>query len=544
MSDPIYGIDLGTSNCLCAKATKLFDEVDIDCLMDDDGNISFPSVVHFSDREGVVIGKKAKNLLPDFPEKTIELVKLKLGKEKDIRIESEDQIDKLYSPQEITALLLRHFNLLHDNNIRNAILTVPAYFDDNQKAATLQAGELAGINIIELIEEPSAAIMYHLFEQYKNNKEKQLKPGEFKNYLVFDFGGGTLDLSFIKVELDEDQNIKPTVMIKEGDNELGGNIIDLEFTKLILGYLDEDEDDDFTNVVVEEFEYYYNHHHFRKGIEAHAKEFIMRLKNTLEHAKIELSLKDEVIIEFGNLEYENMTFTRDEFEDDILEEFFRDRVIDVLNRVKEKNTKNEKVHEVVLVGGTSQIPYFKKLISIHFPELQDHLVLSKDYDNAVAKGASILGAIKSGEDIPPFGKNRCYNIVSHNIFIGERKIIDYGVKFPFEVPIIVSGRISHALQPKLNIDINEEVETYDQTTKKRIKVMKPIKQLTFYHPFFYTRQRISIQIEINEHGIFYFTATHDDTNESIDFEAEKLFHLNEKAYEQARTTLENIKDLS
>jgi molecular chaperone DnaK len=544
MSEPIYGIDLGTSNCLCAKVTKLFGDVEIDCLMDDEGNISFPSVVHFAKEDQVIIGKKAKNLLPDFPERTAELVKLKLGKVKEIAIQTKDNREKKYSPQEISALLLRHFNHLHANNIKKAILTVPAYFDDNEKSATLQAGELAGIEIIELIEEPSAAIMYHLFEQYESKREKIVKAGEKKNYLVFDFGGGTLDLSFIKVELDENNNIRPTVLIKEGDSELGGNLIDLEFTKLILEFLDEDYDDSFTNELLEEFNYYYQHQMFKKGIDEKVKEFIMRLKNTIEHAKIELSSKDEVLIEFGNINYENFIYSLDDFEVDILEEHFRDRVIEVLSKIKDKNNDKEMIDEVVLVGGTSQIPYFKRLISIHFPELKDNLVISKDYDNAIAKGAAILGAIKAGEDIPPFGQNRCYNIVSHDILVNNKLIIPFGTKYPFDKPKQESFTIKHALQTNIKIGISEKYEKYEQKEKKRVLQVKPIKNLNFYHPFFYTGEQVSICIDINDHGLLYFTATHVETGEKIDFEADKLFHLSDKDFDTARQKMEKIKDQS
>lgn len=544
MSETIYGIDLGTSNCLCAKATKLFGEVEIDCLMDDEGHNSFPSVVYFASSEEVIVGDKAKQLLPDFPERTVELVKLTLGKEKEIRIETEKQGDLKLSPQEVTALLLRHFNQLHENNIKKAILTVPAYFDDNEKSATLQAGELAGIEIIELIEEPSAAIMYHLFGKYEKVREKLQLGDHYKNYLVFDFGGGTLDLSFIKVELDEDGDIRPNVLIKEGDSELGGNLIDLEFTKLVLEILEENYDDLFLEQVISEFEYYYENQKFKKGIEQNVKEFIMRLKNTLENAKIELSIKDEVLIEFGNLNYENLPFTRDEFETDILEEFFRDRVIEILLKIKEKNLNNEAIHEVVLVGGTSQIPYFKKLISNHFPELKDNLVISKDYDNAVAKGAAILGAIKSGESIPPFGKNRCYNIVSHDILVNNNLILPFGTQFPLAEPKKLLFTIRHALQTNINIDISERYEKYDPRVKKRILQKKQIKNLKFFHPFFYTGDHLSIGLDINEHGLLFFNATHVETSEKIEFESEKFYNLTKMDFKEAQNKLENIRDKS
>ncbi|WP_394217561.1 Hsp70 family protein [Halobacillus trueperi] len=540
--DIIYGIDLGTSNCLAAKATKVFDQVEIDCLIDDFGNESFPSVVHFSDEENIIVGEKAKRLLPDYPEATAELVKLLLGKEREVKIFL-GGVEKNFSPQEISALLLRHFNYLHQNNIKRAVLTVPAYFDDNKKAATLQAGELAGIEIVELIEEPSAAIMYHLFDHYHRNNKKLLKKGEEKNYLVFDFGGGTLDLSFIKVELDDNNHLKPTVQIKEGDTELGGNLIDLEFTKLILEYLDEDYDDPFTNSLIYEFKYYYNNGRFRMEIDNEVKEFIIRLKNTLEHVKIKLSFKESELIEFGILEYENYNFTREEFEEDILEVFFRDRVLEILSKIKEKNRNNDPIDEVILVGGTSQIPYFRNLISIHFPELKDNIVVSGNYENAIAMGASILGAIISGTEVAPFGKNRCYNIVSHNILVNDSLFINYGTKFPFAEPEKLSFEIEHALQTKISINISEQYESYNSSLKKRELQSRTIKKLNFYHPFFYKGEELSISLEINDHGLLYFNAIHETTKENIDFEADKMFQLEDHELDEATSNIKKYHDI-
>lgn len=539
----IYGIDLGTSNCLAAKATNLFDEIEVDCLIDDVGNISFPSIVHFATDEQVLIGEEAKRLLPDYPEKTIELVKLKMGKAKEIEIETRGTSFKKYSPQEISALLLKHFNHLHDQKIKKAILTVPAYFDDNEKAATLQAGKLAGIEIVELIEEPSAAIMYHLYNQYKQNKKNFINKKESKVYLVFDFGGGTLDLSLINVELDSKGNIKPTVLLKEGDSELGGNVIDLELLKLILEDLDAEYNDAFTNQVLTEFDHYYTHRRFSKSMDSKIKEFILRLKNTAEYAKIQLSTKDEVRIEYGLRAYENFDFSREDFEEEILEVYFRNRVIDILTKIKEKDQGRHQINEVILVGGTSQIPYFRKLISVQFPELKNQIIISEDYDNAIAKGAAILGAIKNNIEVPPFGRNRCFNTVSHNVLVNNELFIPYGTKFPFTKPMHKQFPIKHALQRNIPIEICEEYEKYNFEAKQRTLQRRIVKDVKFYHPFFYSGEKLTLILEIDDHGLLHFSAIHNETKEQIDFESEKLFQLDQHEFKDAFEKLSRVKEI-
>ena len=170
----IYGIDLGTSNCLAAELDEIYDELEINCLRDKEGNISFPSVIYFAEG-GEIIGQKAQKLLPSYPDNTIELVKIRMGQiKKEIRVQINNKIE-YYSPQEISAYFLDYFNQIHENQLEKAVVTVPAYFDQNQRQATLQAGEIADINIVELIDEPAAEILYHIFDYYKKNNHIDLK---------------------------------------------------------------------------------------------------------------------------------------------------------------------------------------------------------------------------------------------------------------------------------------------------------------------------------------------------------------------------------
>lgn len=539
--EAIYGIDLGTSNCLTARVLKVFDDIEVHSLIDKNGNDSFASVVHFVEEDEVIVGDRAKLLLPEYPDRTVEYVKLRLGKEKTIQINTENGY-KYITPQEVTALLLRHFNVLHQNQIKTAVLTVPAHIDENQKSAVLEAGKLAGIEIIDIFEEPSAAVMYHLFNQYKSQGNIQLRPGEYRNYLVFDFGGGTLDLSIIKVELDEDGNVKPSVIAKDGDSTLGGNVIDNELTRWFLEELKIEYGDTFIREALVHFNFFIENKYFRSDIDPNMKQFLLRLKNTAEYVKVQLSSQEEQLVEVGRLEYKNFTIERSDFEEEILEPIFKFRVIKALETLKSKNTNDEVIDEVLLVGGTSQIPYFEKLIATFFEELADRITIIDEYRLAVAKGAAILGAIASGIYVPPFGNNLVYNTVSHNIFVNNTLLIERGLPYPFKYPKIARFQIKHALQTSILIKIFEEYEVFDRVKQNRVNQRRMIKKIKFYHPFFYRGETITIHLQIDHYGLLSFKAIHDDTNEEIDFKLDHIFSLSEEEFQKARERISRIKD--
>jgi molecular chaperone DnaK len=544
--DEIYGIDLGTSNCLAAKAVQFLDDTEIETLSDDEGNESFPSIVHFKSDFKVIVGEKAKALLPEYPEQTIELVKTRIGKENEMVVNVEDK-EKQYSPQEICSIMLRHFHKLHNNRIKKAILTVPAYFDDNQKKATRQAGELSDIEIVELIEEPSAAIMYYLYDKYKEYDDLTtiMADGNL-NYLVFDFGGGTLDLSLIKVELDTEGNLKPSVPFKGGDMELGGNVIDFELTHYLLRILHDEYEDQFTRQLLIEFDHYYKNRRFRPQANNEVKQFILLLKNMAEDSKIRLSIREEVKVNYGHLNYDNIRLTRTQFEKHVLIPYFKKRILSAVRSLFEKSGGTFRVNEVVMVGGTSQIPYFKKLLEDEYPYLKGKIVYSHNYKNAIANGAAILGAIKSGLEVKPFGKNRCYNSVGHNILVSHRDnkelLIPHSIQYPFENPIEKSVKIKHSLKTDIELSLFAEIEKYNHLTDSIETCEIELKHVNFYHPFFYTNEEVTLTVNLDEFGLLSFTASHESTNESIDFQSEELHLLDPHKFLTAKLNLDRISE--
>jgi molecular chaperone DnaK len=536
--DEIYGIDLGTSNCLIAKVTGSNDYTRVDCLTADrDTKATFlPSVIHFKNNDETIIGEKAKYLLPQYPSQTIELIKTRIGIDHNIEIQlNNNSIQK--SPQELSAFLLKELNEVNNNKIKKAFLTVPADFDMGKKEVTLQVGNLADIEIIGLIEEPSAAIMYYLYDKYKNNNRSDLQ-SLVKNYLVFDFGGGTLDLSLIKVELDEKGNINPSVLLVDGDPTLGGNLIDLEMCRyLIEEYLLEVYCDDlFIRQVSNEFNYYYRENRFSTNSTIDVKRFILRLKNKIEEAKINLSTYEEVEIDFQNINYENISFSREEFVDDILQPNFRGKILRAFDELDKKNEGKIFIDEALFVGGTSQIPYFKELVIEKIPQLKNKITIMEEYDTAIAKGAAILGTIKAGTPIAPFYLNSLKNTVPHDIFIehGNDKelVINHGAVYPLEKPIKKVVTIRHSLNTHINLKVFEE------------KGKRTIKEAEFFHPMFYTGEIIDVVFNIDQHGIISFTAYHPETKESVDFDLDKLFLLDMQEVNEIKREMKQVRSIT
>ncbi len=549
---PIYGIDLGTSNCLVAEAIEtLSGDFEIRCLRDEKGNESFPSVVSFKSKNEVVVGEKALFELYKNPDQTVELIKTRLGKKKYLDIEIDGEKEQIET-QKISGIVLNHFNKIHKNKIKKAVLTVPAIFDEQQKKATAQSGQVADIELVRTIPEPCAAVMYHVFRQYKDNKTNLLDYKTGKNVLVFDFGGGTLDLALASIKLDDDDNVEITVLAIGGDEELGGNLIDFKLTEVVLDYYcDEFEYDKFIEEVKEEYDYYYSNYRangelrFRDNAREEVKSFIFRLKNKCERAKIELSTKNITTLTPEGI-YSQLDIDREDFKELVLEDG------DLLPRIKEsiriiqgKNKKNVPIDQVILVGGSAQIPYIKKYLQQEFPHFRNKIINAIDYDNAIAKGAAILAAIEDGHNVPPFGRNNVKNVVAHDLYVNQDGInendepfLSYGTSYPFSERQTKDLPIRKSLDTKINIKFVEKF--IRQGTEKE----KIIQDINFYHPFFYTNDHIRVEIDIDELGMYKFTATHVETGESIEFEAEQLFEMSNTEIEKAKREIKILRDIS
>jgi len=352
----IIGIDLGTTN----SAVAVLEGGEPTIIPNKEGNRTTPSVVAFKDGE-IQVGEAAKRQAITNPN-TVSSIKRHIGE--DYKVEMED---KNYTPQEISANILQHLKTYAEDylgeEVTNAVITVPAYFNDSQRQATKDAGKIAGLEVDRIVNEPTAASLAYGLEK----KETE------ENILVFDLGGGTFDVSIL--ELGDGVF---DVLSTAGDNSLGGD----DFDEKIMDYL------------IQEFK---KDNGIDLGQDKMAKQ---RLKDAAEKAKKELSSVSSTQIslpfitagESGPLHLEN-TLTRAKFDE---------LTVDLVDRTKEPVRKalkdagigQNEIDEVVLVGGSTRIPAVVDTVK---KETGKEPNRSVNPDEVVALGAAIQGGVISGD---------------------------------------------------------------------------------------------------------------------------------------------------
>jgi len=350
------GIDLGTT----FSAVAVMEGGKAKIVENAEGDRTTPSVVTIKDGERLV-GKVARNQAIVNPEHTVRSIKRLMGSDEKINIE-----DKEYTPQEISAMILQKLKADAEaylgQPVKNAVITVPAYFKDSQRQATKDAGKIAGLNVLRIINEPTAASL-----AYGVDKEKD------HTILVFDFGGGTFDVSIL--ELSEGVfEVKST----SGNNHLGG--------------------DDIDQVLVDWLAKKFKDEH---GIDLREdKAALQRLKEAAEKAKIELSSAQKTTINIPYVtstdsgpKHLNYDLKRAEFEkliDDILEKLKKP----TQQAMKDAKLSQEDIHEVLFVGGSTRIPAVQRLVKEITGKDPNKSV---NPDEAVALGAAVQAGVLSGD---------------------------------------------------------------------------------------------------------------------------------------------------
>ena len=358
-SEIIIGIDLGTTNSEVAIISGGRPEV-----VREDGDAIVPSCVGLDEAGNVVVGRRARNQAVLAPERTVLSIKRRMGSDERVSMGPEE-----YTPQEISAFILKALRaraaraLGHE--VRRAVITVPAYFTDAQRQATREAGEIAGLEVVRIVNEPTAAAL-----SYESGGEGS------RRILVYDLGGGTFDVSVVAIE---DGVVE--VLASTGDNRLGG--------------------DDFDAVIAERLA---THVETELGIgDARENQLLQaRLRRAAEQAKIELSTRpwvrveeDHVATVDGEPKHLSCELSRADFERDI-DELLARTMRSVTTALDDAGVRPGQLDRILLVGGSTRIPCIARLLAERLGQEPHGEV---DPDLCVALGAAVQAGIEMGEDM-------------------------------------------------------------------------------------------------------------------------------------------------
>ncbi len=382
MDGETIGIDLGTTY----SCVGVWQNDRVEIIANDQGNRTTPSYVAFNESERL-IGDAAKNQVSMNPKNTVFDAKRLIGRnindenvKKDmkhwpfnvipgsggkpnIQVEYKGE-EKVFSPEEISSMILIKMKEIAESylgkEVKNAVITVPAYFNDSQRQSTKDAGSIAGLNVLRIINEPTAAsIAYGL-----DKKDEQ-------NVLIFDLGGGTFDVSILTIE-EGIFEVKATA----GDTHLGG----------------EDFDNRMVEYCLQEIK-----RKFKKDVKGNERG-LRRLRSACERAKRTLSSSMQAFIEIDSLidgmDY-NTTITRAKFEDMNMD-YFKKCMEPVEKVLRDSKLSKSQIDEIVLVGGSTRIPKIQQLLSDFFGGKE--LCRNINPDEAVAYGATVQATILSGRD--------------------------------------------------------------------------------------------------------------------------------------------------
>lgn len=358
MNDIIIGIDLGTTNA----EVSIVENGKVRVIADGDSKM-LPSFVGIDDNGQVIVGETARNQYLVYPERTIKSIKRQMGQDTHVVL-----AEQSYTPQEISAIILKRLKSIAENDlgqtVSKAVITVPAYFSDAQRQATREAGEIAGLEVVRMINEPTAAAL-----AYDANQS------ESKHLLVYDLGGGTFDVSVVNIESGVVE-----VLSSHGDNQLGGDDFDQQIVDYLLAQIQDT---------------------YQVNARAHSKA-MARITRAAEEAKFLLSdqpyaqIEEEYLLEHEgvaiHLSHELSRMAYEEMIDDYI-----NATLDAVHiALKGARFTTADIDEIILVGGSTRTPCIRERLLNEFG-FEPHSEVNPDL--CVTIGAAIQAAMIAGQEV-------------------------------------------------------------------------------------------------------------------------------------------------
>ncbi len=378
----VVGIDLGTTNSLVAT----LDQGQPWVIPDEDGELLLPSYVGLSESGQLLVGQSALRQYGAAPERTVKSIKRQMGTDYRVRLG-----EKEYSPQEISAVVLRSLKQRAEETleeeVNQAVITVPAYFTDAQRQATKEAGEIAGFEVLQILNEPTAAAL--VFDDRAEDTE---------TVLVYDLGGGTFDVSIVEMTGDVTE-----VLASHGNNRLGGDDFDRQLQRHLA--------DKFSQM-----------HEMDVPDDAATQ---ARLLRTAEQAKMALSENAFTTVREPFLASKGTTALH--LETEIAREDFEHMITSLLQEtleaidraLKDAEMESDSLDRVILVGGSTRIPLVQRLVEQHLPGIS---VNSFDPDLCVGLGAALQAGVLAGEEVDSI----LVDVIPHSLGVSALMETEFG----------------------------------------------------------------------------------------------------------------------